>query len=120
MFKFKKSFLSLCLATSLVATSFVCVPVKAGSVTATYKGAFSKAWQRYKTGDSGRALVTYGYNTAFINEDYAWAKHSTKTHYSSLRNGKDIFTGSRKGAGKTSKIEVRHCGASTMYYYCHY
>lgn len=80
---------------------------------------FPKAWELHASGDSGRASLTYGYNTFLINEDYAWANHSTKKHYASLTNGNGGFSGPNKSKGSVSKIEVRHSG-STVTYKCNY
>lgn len=93
--------------------------VSAQSLSKTYSGSFSKAWERYASGDNGKANLTYGYNTWAINEDYAWAKHNTKSHYAALKNGSGWHTGSGKKAGSTSKIEVTHKG-SKISYYCYY
>lgn len=81
---------------------FAALPANASTVKATYKGSFSKAWELYKSGDNGKANLTYGFNTAFINEDYAWAKHSTKSHFASLKNGKGFFPGPTKAAKVTN------------------
>lgn len=91
----------------------------AASVSKTYSGSFSKAWERYASSTDGKANLTYGYNTTWINEDYAWAKHSTKSHYAAIKNGNGWHTGKGKAAGSTSKIEVTHKGTSVTYY-CYY
>ena len=36
-------------------------------------------------------VLTYGYNTLAINEDYAHAYHSTKDHYAYVKNWKWFF-----------------------------
>lgn len=104
---------------ALLSISTIAVPANASSVSKSYSGSFSSAWERYATGDSGKASLTYGYNTFLINEDYAWAKHNTKSHYAALYNGSGWHTGSGKSAGSTSKIEVTHKGSSIKYY-CYY
>ncbi|MBO4617868.1 MAG: hypothetical protein J5717_10960 [Lachnospiraceae bacterium] len=76
---------------------------------------FSEAWEVSVTGDDGSAVLTYGYNTDWINEDYSWAYHYSKNHYASLTNGKGSFSGSNKDGGKWSKIEVTHNGTSVSY-----
>lgn len=91
----------------------------AATLSKTVKNNFSKAWELYASGDSGRASLTYGYNTLLINEDYAYANHSTKNHHASLTNGRGGFTGPNKSKGNLSKIEVRHSG-STVTYKCNY
>lgn len=80
---------------------------------------FTSSWERYTSGDSSRASLTYGYNTAFVNEDYAWANHSLTSHSGYVSNGSGGFSGPTKGAGAVSKIEVTHKG-SDIHYMCHY
>lgn len=93
--------------------------VSAKPLCATYTGSFKDAWERYASEDSGRAGLTYGYNTWLTKEDYAWAKHNTKSHYAALNNGSGWHTGRGKKKGQTSKIEVKHKG-SKISYYCYY
>lgn len=93
--------------------------VSAESISRTYAASFEKAWERYASSADGKANLTYGFNTRLINEDYAWAKHSKKSHYAAIKNDKGWHTGSGKAAGKTSKIEVTHKGTSVTYY-CYY
>lgn len=77
---------------------------------------FTKAWERYSSGDNNKAALTYGYNTTAINEDYAWANHSSKSHYASLKKGKNTwYKGPSKKGKAISKIEVIHSGG-TVYY----
>ena len=45
------------------------------------------------TSDGGKGVLTYGYNTLAINEDYAHAYHSTKDHYAYVKNGNGSFSG---------------------------
>ncbi|MGY3723807.1 hypothetical protein SAMN05421767_10297 [Granulicatella balaenopterae] len=85
-------------------------------LTNYYSGNFDIAWERYATGDNGKATMTYGYNTRLVDEDYVWAKHSTKHHYASLYNGKGWHTGKGVRAGKLSRVDVRHRG--TLVKYC--
>jgi len=80
---------------------------------------FSAKWERYLTGDSGKASLVYGYNTFLINEDYSYANHSDNAHYASLRNGNGSFSGPNKSAKSESKIEVTHSGSSITYM-CNY
>ncbi|SET56154.1 mediterrocin family bacteriocin [[Clostridium] polysaccharolyticum] len=91
------------------------VLITAGSIEAS-ASSFSKPWERYKSGDNDNAELTYGYNTWAIDEDYAWAKHNTKSHYASLKNGTGWHTGSGKGAGSLSRVDVTHSGSSVSYY----
>lgn len=113
-----KKVLAIALCAAITGSCFS-VPVSAASVNRVYTGSFSKAWERYASSSNGNANLTYGYNTFLINEDYAWAKHSTLSHYAAIYNSKGWHTGPGKSAGKTSKIEVTHNG-DTIYYYCYY
>ncbi|MDE6313412.1 MAG: hypothetical protein K2M46_07280 [Lachnospiraceae bacterium] len=104
----------MCAAVTLPSLSVCAKPL-----SRSYSGSFSKAWERYASEDSGKAGLTYGFNTFAFNEDYAWAKHNTQSHYAALKNGSGWHTGSGKKAGSTSKIEVIHKGTSISYY-CYY
>lgn len=74
-----------------------------------------KRWELSTTSDDGKGVLTYGYNTLAINEDYAHAYHSTKDHYAYVKNGNGSFSGSNVGKGNWSKIEVAHKGNSITY-----
>lgn len=87
---------------------------EAYSITNGSRG-FKKAWELSVTTDGGKGILKYGYNTTFINEDYAHAYHSTKSHYAYLKNGKGSFSGSNKAKKKWSKIEVTHNGSKITY-----
>ena len=76
---------------------------------------FDKKWELSTTSDGGKGVLTYGYNTLAINEDYAHAYHSTKDHYAYVKNGNGSFSGSNVGKGNWSKIEVAHKGNSITY-----
>lgn len=84
------------------------------SISATYNGSFASAWQLSKT--SGNASLVYGFNTTLIDEDYAWAYHSTRSHWAEIHNGNGVHYGDEVTAGNVSKIEVRHNGSSITYY----
>ena len=87
-----------------------------GNIWAFYDGSFTSAWELYHSGDSGRANLTYGYNTFLIHEDYAWANHSTKTHYAQLSTTNGTSTGPTKSAGTVSKIEITHLSFENFYF----
>lgn len=90
------------------------INTNAFSITNDGKG-FSKAWELSVTSDDNKAILKYGFNTFAINEDYAHAYHSTKSHYAYLKNGKGSFSGKNKGSGSWSKIEITHKGSSIVY-----
>lgn len=86
-----------------------------GQIWAFYDSSFSSAWELYHSGDSGRASLTYGYNTWMIHEDYAWANHSTNSHKANIGNPQS-HSGPVKPAGAVSKIEVTHVNPEVFYF----
>lgn len=112
--RLSKKILSLAVGAAVCMMSTV--PAFAGTLTRNYNGAFSSAWERYAATSDGNGSLTYGYNPFLVNEDYAWAKHSKKSHYAALNNGAGWHTGPGKSAGAVSKIEVTHNGTSIAYY----
>lgn len=111
-----KKFAASLLALSIVVGS-VAIPnaAEAASVSAYYSGSFKTAWEKSKSSYDNAGTLSYGYNTAWINEDYAHGYHSKNDHYASVSNGNGSFTSGNKGAGKVAKIEVRHKGSSIRY-----
>lgn len=75
---------------------------------------FHSEWERtrtYRVGSTTIASMVYGYDTDFIDEDYAWTK--SKECYSTAmvkRDGYDTsyLYGSQKGKNIYSKVEVTH------------
>lgn len=98
---------------------FIILPVfetaDAAEVSASYSGSFEKAWEKSKSTTDGAGVLTYGYNTRFINEDYSHGYHATKSHYVTVSNDNGSFTSGNVGKGKTAKIEVRHKGSTVRY-----
>lgn len=86
------------------------------SIWAFYDDSFSKSWELYHSGDSGRAGLTYGFNTFLVHEDYAWATHSTKSHYAAIVTSNGTYSGPTKSAGSTSKIEIAHLAYEIEYF----
>ena len=103
----KKVIVGVAISAMLISSS---IPVMAFSVTNGNK-TFDKKWELSTTSDDGKGVLTYGYNTLAINEDYAHAYHSTKDHYAYVKNGNGSFSGSNVGKGNWSKIEVAACTA---------
>lgn len=116
----KKTFMK---SISLILGTLTFVSVLAMSVSASHDNlsassrgrSFTKAWQ--STTERDEATLTFGYNTTFINEDYAWAYRSDKLHWAEIKNGNGWHYGGYARAGKWSKQEVRHSGSS-IYYCC--
>ena len=109
--KFKKFIACGLMGIMMVTTS---IPAMAFSITNGSK-TFDSKWELSVTSDGGRGVLTYGYNTTAINEDYSHAYHTTKSHYAYVKNGKGSFSGSNVGAKKWSKIEVTHNGNRIIY-----
>ncbi len=83
------------------------------SISASYSGSFSSPWKLSRS--KGSASLVYGYNTLFINEDYAWAYHTSLLHWAELKNT-DWHNGPMATAGNVSKCEVTHEGTYVSYY----
>lgn len=83
----KKVIVGVAISAMLISSS---IPVMAFSVTNGNK-TFDKKWELSTTSDGGKGVLTYGYNTLAINEDYAHAYHSTKDHYAYVKNGNGSF-----------------------------
>lgn len=118
--KTKKTFFALVAAIALIVALACPAFASSGDYTvgANSNGHdFEKAWRAYETGDNGEALLTYGFNMFLIDEDYAWADHSSALHWASLKNDNGWHNGLIKLPGSTSKIEVTHSG-SFIYYCC--
>lgn len=122
--KKRNRILASLLSLMLIVTAFsaIAVPAQAsatgessGQIWAFYDSSFSNAWELYHSGDSGRASLTYGYNTWMVHEDYAWAKHSTNSHYANIGNPQS-HSGSVKPSGAVSKIEVAHVNPEVIYF----
>ncbi|MBQ9543156.1 MAG: hypothetical protein IJJ76_00510 [Ruminococcus sp.] len=93
----------------------VSASISAGATTvrATSSGhSFDKAWEAYASG--ANYSMVYGFNTAWINEDYTWTRHNTTSHTAIVKNGKGQYSAN---ASKKSwaKIEVTHNGSSITY-----
>ena len=84
----KKVIVGVAISAMLISSS---IPVMAFSVTNGNK-TFDKKWELSTTSDGGKGVLTYGYNTLAINEDYAHAYHSTKDHYAYVKNGNGSFS----------------------------
>ena len=104
-----------------VSIGLACTMMVSASVSASAAGisrsasTFSTAWERYAVTSDGQGSLTYGFNTWLVNEDYAWARHNTRSHYAVLKNGSGWHTGSGKKAGATSRVDVTHKGTYVTY-----
>lgn len=117
-----KKIISVCLIAAIAfvfpANSF------AGAWSQTYNGSFKKKWSLFKKWDydytsgnnAGRKIrITYGFNTAFINEDTLQAYDNGDRHRARIKNGNGTHYGKWKYANDYSDLEVRHSGKSVTY-----
>jgi hypothetical protein len=112
-----RKFFGCTLAMALIVTVVLSLSASAGELSKTYYGQFDTAWELTATsGTPLTASLTYGYNTLFINEDYAWANNTNVSHFASLTNGNGVHPGPAKSAGNVSRIEVTHNGSSVEYH----
>ncbi|MDR0489414.1 MAG: hypothetical protein LBG99_08510 [Propionibacteriaceae bacterium] len=119
--KIARRLITFALACGIAIVAVPGATAHAGQLKATHGNTgFTSAWQLYTSGDSNRAALTYGFNTTAIHEDYAWANHSTLTHYASLKNGKGTYAGPTKSVTAVSKIEITHTAIATYEYYCNF
>ncbi|KJF25470.1 hypothetical protein TZ02_18530 [Clostridium aceticum] len=85
----------------------------------TYSGSFTSDWQKTYEDTMYYTKLTYGYNTSWINEDYAWAQGSFMTkdynHNAYVRNDNGAHYGNSVDYRFVSKIEVRHKGSTITY-----
>lgn len=77
---------------------------------------FNRSWERYASGDGGRAGLFYGFNTFGVNEVYAHANHNGRSHYAQIRMSGRIYNGKTKRAGSRSSVQYRHTSNSVSYY----
>lgn len=109
--KLKKTLMG-CLATVLLIGT-MSMSVSAGTISKTSKGqSFKKAWEAYSSGST--YSMVYGYNTAFINEDYTWTRSNNTSHTAIVKNARGQYSDNAKKK-KWAKIEVRHKGSSITY-----
>lgn len=85
------------------------------SISKTVSDNFKSSWELSATGDNGKAVLTYGFNTFLISEDFARAYHSSKNHYASIKNKNGEYSADTVKDGKWSEIEIRHVGSSITY-----
>lgn len=123
----KKAILSTILAASfiLAASTAVCanavMPMAApeNSLSRSSDGhGFTEAWEA--SASDGDAHLTYGFNTMFVDEDYAWSVHDSTAHNAAIKNGDGWHLPTLPSLPTfTSKVEVEHSGTH-VYYACEY
>ena len=123
MIKFKHFFVCA-LSCAIIATNTIGVQAATNPSFSMGKAqGFTTAWERtvnvYYGATSGALVGTmiYGYNTAYINEDYVWTQSLSYKARPIVTNSKGTFYGSwKKGsASGYSKIEVQHKGSNPSY-----
>lgn len=96
----------------------ICTVSPALAVTHTYNSSgrsFTRDWELTTAGDGQTWLIKYGFNTAFINEDYTHTYHSTKHHVvATVSNDNGSFS-DEDSRGRWAGIEVSHNGSSVTY-----
>lgn len=107
-----KKIVAYALAFVLTVASFS-TPTLAATSTRTSTGqTFDKAWELTASGTNW--IMKYGYNTAWINEDYTHTYHSNNHHVATVSNSRGSFSDEDNG-GKWAEIEVRHSGSYITY-----
>lgn len=109
-----KKIINLSLVLVLVGAFTFSMNSNAASLSRTYTGSFASTWA--KSASSGQAKLEYGFNTALIDEDLAYAYHSNSQHNAKIKNGSGTTVGPTKKAGVWSNKEVRHSGGTVTYY----
>lgn len=109
----KKVLISSSLIIGILASGFVSSTADAASQAYSSTGhSFSKAWEA--TGEGTNWVMTYGYNTTLINEDYTHTLHNTTSHTAIVKNANGNYS-SDGSKGNWAKIEVTHSGSSIQY-----
>lgn len=107
----KKTLLSSMLAIGLLLSA----SASAFAETTTYNSngqTFSKSWELPASGSGW--LMKYGFNTAWINEDYTHTYHTTYHHTATVSNNNGAFSDEDSG-GAWAGIEVTHRGSYIEY-----
>lgn len=79
---------------------------------------FNAKWSESKTVTykNSKNILTYGFDTTLINEDFAYAYSDGGYHYSRIvRATNDIVDGPKKYANNWSDLEIRHKTKSVTY-----
>lgn len=127
MKKFAK-LMALCLVMVMAVSTFAMSASAAGVLEIGVTGgesAFEDAWElSVDVSSNGKKIgvMVYGFNTAWIDEDYVWTKSVTGTSKAGVyRSGMDssINWGTEKNAGTFSKSEVTH-KTNTVYNYAYF
>ena len=61
-------------------------------------------------------VITYGYDTDWIKEDYTWVNADLYTHYASVDNDKGLYKSGDKLKTVWAKIEITHKGEKSQVY----
>lgn len=108
--------------TVMLLVAFTTTYAAADEIKVTSDGhSFKKAWESdaYDTGTHVSYFhhLTYGYNTAWVNEDYAISQGTTINydHKAYVKNANGVHYGDKVGRVFVSRIEVRHSGNNIIY-----
>lgn len=114
----------------IITILIICIVVKypitvvyAANTHTRYASQFKAKWENTVYYYSDTAMkkevgkMVYGYNTAFINEDYCWTRSYKTEHQAGVCNEKGCYYGSKRNTTKWSKKEIRHKGTEVYYYF---
>lgn len=108
--------LIMCLAVLMLVGTFATSASAAWTNTRSMSGSsrFKSDWEKtttYKVGTTTIGKMIYGYDTAWINEDYVWTKGyecETTAKVKRMYYDNSYISDSKAAKNKYSKIEVTH------------
>lgn len=110
----------ICITVLVIILSLPTVALAATTVQSYTNGGhtFTSDWVESKTlyYNGAKCVLTYGFDTTLINEDYAYAYTVGDIHRSKIYNSNGWHYGPWKYANYWSDQEVRHSGNSISYY----
>lgn len=107
---------------SFVVCCVMAMPLTASAETimqSTLSSSFTQSWSKTIEkfpSDGSHLILTYGFDTFLIHEDFAYAYSNGSHHASKVRHDGHSHYGPWKWANDWSDLEVMHDG-STVYYY---
>ena len=115
----KRIMIMLCVALLMI-SSFTTVAMADTTVISCTNGShtFKDDWTEAKTVTykNSQNILTYGFNTFLINEDFAYAYSNGDYHYSRIvRSTLDVVDGPKQYANYWSDLEIQHKTSSVTY-----
>lgn len=117
--RIRRMVLTVCLA--LVITSLFTTVAMADTAVMSYTNGshtFNADWTESKTVTyrNSKNILTYGFNTFLIDEDFAYAYSDGGYHYSRIvRSINDVVDGPKKYANYWSDLEIKHKTKTVTY-----